>query len=141
MDIPYRSLIGTDKIVSASPVLERPLYVLCYVYNLSGRCCEDFRAPKSRPESVLVLSLEGRYLSGHGILGAAIKTYKKSTKYLFDGMFPSQKTNLLNLSGIKITRMTFKITRVQRLSAVIGISLSFFVAEISGKRMLDHDHC
>lgn len=48
MDIPYRCLIGTDKIVSAFPVLERPLYVLCCVYNLSGRCCEDFRAPKSR---------------------------------------------------------------------------------------------
>lgn len=33
--------------------------------------------------------------------------------------------------------MAFKISRVQRLSVVIGISLGFFVAEISGKQNVE----
>lgn len=80
--LPFNSDTRTGTLVPASSIF----YTYYVVFtNLSGRRCENFRVPKSRPESVLVLSLEGRYLSRHGILGAAIKTYKKTMKYLFMG--------------------------------------------------------
>lgn len=49
------------------------------------------------------------------------------------GCFLCRRPGLITtLIFMQLTTMKLKISRVQRLSAVIGISMSFFVAEIAG---------
>lgn len=141
MNIPSRYLIvPTELYLRARPRASSIRAMLCL--QLVGALLQVLPCSEKRSRDGSCAFLRGKVYFRSCVSRSGDKNIQKFHEVLIGWNVPCAKRHAyLHLSETKTIRMAFKISRVQRLSAVIGISLSFFVAEISGKRILDYGHC